>query len=505
MRLRPHHGFIILVSCATAGEPPPLMVDQVVSSQRLKGPEALAFEVIQSNERALVRVSGQPGPHDGLVFDCELQGDLADREYVTQIDGRDWRLLVRRKGDWVTYLPGASGVSLEEISGNVDAKSLLRTHLDQRKSGRLAEVARFDEEGARAEIQSELEDDFADAGRACGIDLQVVVDWSSLRREDLMRYSISSYCSAPAGALQRACETPEVKTYLAPRVETVRCTFEPTSRLALQDDELIHAVEFETPNRAQWARQQMDRFEVAPGRTVERARHEHAAVVCRMKNGPGIVVLGPDESEEFGGISYGRNQQLFRQPERPYLSGGWFFEPRFPNPRHNANFRGYDMRVYSKLQTEDGACTLHCGTASEELTRVEGDDKRAFFEAARFERLTDPRKAYALARDRRGRYFYVDHGATRDTEKDFRLYIGRPGRVVRQKMKDIVADSEGEIFESENGKLRLLLGKDEAEWIARGRRIKLLRIPVSENYELIYGRLGVYLGVPLQTPCDDFG
>ncbi len=73
----------------------------------------------------------------------------------------------------------------------------------------------------------------------------------------------------------------------------------------------------------------------------------------------------------------------------------------------------------------------------------------------------------------------------------------------RQQMKDIVSDSEGEIFSSKRGDLKLYLEKEKAEWVSRGRKRTLLRVPVNENYVLIYNRLGVYLGVELHTPCDD--
>ncbi len=71
-------------------------------------------------------------------------------------------------------------------------------------------------------------------------------------------------------------------------------------------------------------------------------------------------------------------------------------------------------------------------------------------------------------------------------------------------MKDIVSDSEGEIFASRSGRLKLYLGKDGgAEWQSRKRTQKLTRVNVRENLDLIYNRLGVYIGKRHHTPCDD--
>jgi len=66
----------------------------------------------------------------------------------------------------------------------------------------------------------------------------------------------------------------------------------------------------------------------------------------------------------------------------------------------------------------------------------------------------------------------------------------------------VVSDSEGEIFASTSGKLRLVVGKQSAQWIAGG-TANLLLLPLNENYGLIYNELGVYLKEKLGVPCDD--
>jgi hypothetical protein len=226
--------------------------------------------------------------------------------------------------------------------------------------------------------------------------------------------------------------------------------------------------------------------------------------VCAAPGDEGHVVVGPREDERTRGVAYGQDGVLYRQPERRYLPEGWFFEPRYPNPGHNSSFRGYDLRVFSYIGMEgEDACLLKCGEREIPLEKLEGEEKRAFLAEAEWQPIPNPREPYALARDKRGIYYYVDRGATSDTAKDFRLYVGRQGRLRLQRMKDIVSDSEGEIFASARGRLKLFLGKEEAEWLSRGRRTPLQRVAVSENLPLIYGRLGVYLGERLHTPCDD--
>jgi hypothetical protein len=482
-----------------------LAPEEIVSQQRLEGPEGLAFELVQSKATALVRVTGLEGELEGIVFACRLDGDLSDRFYETPIDGRPWRLLVRRQGQWTTYVPGAPGVKLRAVPGEVDAEALLDAHRRQVKEGRLAAIARFDEEGARAEANQQLSDTLSDVREACGIELPTEVEWATLGREQMMKYSIPGHCDVVEGALERACRTPEIRAAMGRTIERYRCRFGPQSDLSLQEGTLTYTVQFDASNRAAWVREQMDGWIIeAPDRTLRQARLEAAAEVCAMPKGGGVVVLGPSESDRYGGVSFGYQGRLLRQPERRFLPEGWFFEPRFSNPRNNDGFRGYDLRVYSRVEADDAGCRLTCGEEEQELRRLSAEEKRAFLADAEFAPLPDPREPYALARDRRGRYYYVDRGASAAGQRDFRLFVGRLGNLRRQRMKDIVADSEGEIFESQNGKLRLLLSTQEAEWITQRRRIKLVRVPVAENLGLIYGRLGVYLGQALHTPCDDF-
>ena len=115
------------------------------------------------------------------------------------------------------------------------------------------------------------------------------------------------------------------------------------------------------------------------------------------------------------------------------------------------------------------------------------------------------REPYALARDQRGTYYYVDRSIEKNQKHYFKLYVGKLGNVRLQRMKDIVSDSEGDIFVSKKGKLRLILGKSQASWIRGRKRTKLTLVPIDENLPMIYNELGPYIGERLGNPCDDYG
>jgi hypothetical protein len=135
---------------------------------------------------------------------------------------------------------------------------------------------------------------------------------------------------------------------------------------------------------------------------------------------------------------------------------------------------------------------------------LRGQEKADLLSRASFQPSPHGREPHALARDKQANYYYVDRGATPETAKDFRLYRGRRGGLRLLPMRDVVSDSEGEVFESTGGKLRLFLGRAEAEWVEQNKTRALLRLPVGENYGLIYNELGVYMGQRLGVPCDDF-
>jgi hypothetical protein len=85
---------------------------------------------------------------------------------------------------------------------------------------------------------------------------------------------------------------------------------------------------------------------------------------------------------------------------------------------------------------------------------------------------------------------------------EFRLYSGPRGSMKPLKMVNVVSDSEGDIFSTKSGELRLVLDKKESAWVQKGKRQPLKSLPVEDNVALIYADLGVYTGQPLGTPCD---
>jgi hypothetical protein len=87
------------------------------------------------------------------------------------------------------------------------------------------------------------------------------------------------------------------------------------------------------------------------------------------------------------------------------------------------------------------------------------------------------------------------------------LYAGPKGNLKLQKMTNVVSDSQGDLFATKTGSLRLVLNREPKSliWIAGKGQSPLVQVPVDFNVNVasIYNDFGVYAGERLGTPCDD--
>jgi hypothetical protein len=177
---------------------------------------------------------------------------------------------------------------------------------------------------------------------------------------------------------------------------------------------------------------------------------------------------------------------------KPDLTNYWtLWEPRI------------GRRADAQVIFQGGKYRVHCGDRRTELQPVPEAKGRERIAEARFLARRWERGPYALLRDDRGTYYFVDTLGEQRPGRDFRLYVGPRGGLKLQRMKNVVSDSEGDIFSTPKGELRLILGKAEAAWIVGKKRTKLATVPVADNLQLIYAELGPYVGERLGTPCDD--
>ncbi len=144
---------------------------------------------------------------------------------------------------------------------------------------------------------------------------------------------------------------------------------------------------------------------------------------------------------------------------------------------------------------------VQCGDRKTAMKVVDGEERKKLAAASFVWPIWD-RIAYMLARDNNGVYFYVDRGKG-EKSKNYHVFMGPRGQLKPMPLVNVVSDSEGEIFATKHGTLRLILGKGESVWIEGKKQSKLVILPIEDNRRMIYTDLGVYTGQRLGTPCDD--
>lgn len=216
-----------------------------------------------------------------------------------------------------------------------------------------------------------------------------------------------------------------------------------------------------------------------------------------------LIVLADGEGRYLATIPFDRDDALFSGDAKALykqrLHGGGsegtiafsksFWEPRARYP------------AAASLDFRNGKYTLTCGEKATELKRLSAAETKKFLARAKLYDVRWQRKAYALARDDEGTYFYVDQARQPEDNADFTLYVGNQGQLVGSVPDVLVHDNSGDILRAAGGKLKLSRA-GEAEWIAGPGRTRLQHLPVEDNVRLIYLQLGAYQGLPLGTPCD---
>jgi hypothetical protein len=190
----------------------------------------------------------------------------------------------------------------------------------------------------------------------------------------------------------------------------------------------------------------------------------------------------------FGGGSEGDDKDLKR------------LDRVFWDPRVSA---AYQASYEYKKENGASQFEVQCSKRKTALQPLAADTAKTLVDGARFRQARWNHRAYALARDNTGKYYYVDKQREPEESKSFRLWAGPKGAMKPQKMINVVSDSQGDIFSTRNGQLRLVIAKQETTWFQHDKPTKLTWVPIEDNHVLIYTDLGVYAGEPLGTPCDD--
>lgn len=198
------------------------------------------------------------------------------------------------------------------------------------------------------------------------------------------------------------------------------------------------------------------------------------------------------------------------------------YAPTGGSSRADYSFCIHDPRTIpgrSCFGFKDGAAEFRCETRKVALSKLDPVKETALVKQAKFRDRYWRRRPHALARDDDGNYYYVDEIGDSDeltrTPQGLRVFVGQRGRLRFLPMKNLVVDPAGEIFITADGRLKLVVDYEsknmvqKATWVAGKDRRPLTVIDLRGGKEIrarlfIYRELGVYAGIKLHLPCDDW-
>ncbi|MCY1076902.1 hypothetical protein [Archangium lansingense] len=511
--------FIVVgVLCAVpARAAAPVEAGKVYSGSEGEQVAVVPLSPVES-KKALLQVQGTGSELDGKVLPYEVDDSSGDNAYYrTELRGRRWSTLIMRSsggGRRIYYLnvPGRrDGITVtfdEARTKTLKGEDVYAQHQKQKADGTVTRLMAFDRKAETAQAEKSLSEPVKSMNAACGTSATVAIDWNSISDELLKTYSISSYCESPFTALEKLCASPEGKKAVQAQVKEVSCRFGDAMKLEVQGGKVAWTTAKDAANQEEFAtKYYTENLESARGqgeKLAERLRLEQIRV-CTDGKGHYVAMM-PHETQRVE-LAYGDAKRLVKVASPPWvLTGYHFLEPRFFNKTMNPSFRGLDMRVYSEveLDEEKKTCAVRCGAQTIPFTLLESEKAQELVQKATIEPNPQKFVPYALLRDQKGRYYLVERGFHQSEERSFRVSIGPKGGLQQQKMTDIVSDSEGEIFATKKGELRLLVDRAApSSWIENKKKIELRAVPIEENLPLIYNELGVYTGARLGTPCDD--
>ncbi len=201
-----------------------------------------------------------------------------------------------------------------------------------------------------------------------------------------------------------------------------------------------------------------------------------------------------------GALFYGDDKALYQVPVRGGSGDDSKHEANFWDPRIKNTADALVLKANKEL-----VVTCNDQDKPAKFTALSAEEGQKILEGAKILSRRFLRMPEKLMRDDKANYYFIDRFRSNDdSRRDFRLFMGPRGKMKMQPLKDIIDDTEGMIFSTKTGELRLVTGRDP-RWVQGKKEVKLINVPLDEtsNVRLVYLDLGVYDGQPLGTPCDE--
>lgn len=438
----------------------------------------------------LVQTLGFNDDIDGLVFFATKVG----YPYTGSNDGFAYRISLRGAPKKILVQTTRSGwelwddiplkVSLEEFT-EADAEAMLTLHREQLASGTLEAVSPSTRKGRIAAAEERMAEDAETVARECGLSL--AVDWSTVKDEWFDLFNVAHACSSRLPALAEFCQDHPHRRPDIERLGKVECQFQgqpeevegslsiaKTRMLMVPGTTRINTLEAEV------------RFELQAlfGEDDQLLRRGERYLLVRKQD---------DRSRLFSGSKDKLDAQIL-------LGTDWDY--------HRNEMDPWAAGVNARLKRKAGKWQLSCNDRKMPFETISGSEREQIIKSATL--VEEPiwkREPFYLGRDSRGTYYYVDKVREEFGGAQHRVFVGRRGQAKLSTLVGLVEDSQGMLFSTKKGNLRLIIGKNATEegatWIRGSKSQPLTSVPIRYNLELIYQSLGAYFGERFGDVCEE--
>lgn len=439
-------------------------------------------------DRYLLRITGSSSSSDGLVVLVTRAEKIRDVVYSARLRGNSVPLIRYKKSstvggaqpNWQLYGYDANTQlgAVQPVDAPVDANEIVRLRQKQQQE-EISAIETLDRASIIAANDTQHQMEVAGATELCG-KFESSIDWSTTAEAMKGGLSIAGQCSDLIRSMKDFCRLHPGRLQRETKPVRLSCTFDDAPRKERERPMKVDAsgtlifIAGSGDNR--W-RKRMHFLRMHFGEDDQILRGDSALFVVRHRENGAEVYLS--EGKVFTRVTQ--------------VSG--VMRDSYPLPGRVNN----EYLVRTKA-----GWVLDCEEKETPLQNVEGKERAAILEKAQFE--TEPRwkrAPYFLARDSRGTYYYVDRYRKKFGGGRYQVFVGRKGQLKLSKLKRLVEDSEGTLFSTSKGDLRLVVsaGTRTAVWIKGKKSTPLTSVNVIENRALIFDELGVYYGEKLGFPC----
>ena len=438
---------------------------------------------------ALVQFTGATFPTAGKVMLAVDRGSMVNQNWKIAYDGDERHLVSIQlyesgpyKGEFAVRLrmPRSGATSKmqldDEASKALDSTAFIATHLRHKSEGSLDALARIDREFHQDKHTKWMEIRRKSVKTHCGQEIPYELDFASISDEEL---SGGEICSTSLDAVAYACKRDaQTRGELLKRVSKIRCSYGKKNDVNLTSDGTLQ-VSFDyhgSMNRDILYKKLGTLFDFGP--------------IVLEDDKKRIVVFDPDDAFGKAEVLLGNDKVLYSLRLAYRTFGTW-------DPHGKSG--------YAEFRRNENGWSVDCGQKQIAFHQVSKQRRESILKNAERKGPLWKREEFSLARDNRGIYYYVDRLGSKYGGKSFRVFKGPRGQLTETQLVDIVDDSDGMIFATKRGKLRLVIGSDrmqEALWIEGKTRHRLVVLPLMENTELIYTGLGIYDSESMGTVCE---